>query len=53
MSGEAQGNLLAEPRPAAGHEDALSLEEISVEHETAILPFGSLRHGLTGPPWPN
>src|SRR6266446_2360685 len=35
MGGEAQGNLLAEPGPAAGHEDAFSLEEVSVEHERA------------------
>jgi hypothetical protein len=45
MCGKAQGNLLAEPGPAAGHEDALSLEEVSVEHESAILLFDSLLHG--------
>ncbi len=45
MCGKAQGNLLTEPCPAAGHEDALSLEEVSVEHESAILLFDSLLHG--------
>jgi hypothetical protein len=32
MGGEAQGNLLAEPGAAAGDKDALSFEEVSVEH---------------------
>jgi hypothetical protein len=30
---ESQGDFLTEPRAAAGHEDALSLEKVLIEHE--------------------